>query len=70
MIWDGPGPPGLQEPDQPVKFPVVHAGDNQIDCQYCHTTGYSKSADPDEYLLNRYSIVRGTYSGRHQIGKW
>jgi hypothetical protein len=64
----------LYEPDQPVKFShVVHAGDNQIDCQYCHTTaGYSKSAGiPDVNICwNCHSIVReGAYSGRHQIGK-
>jgi hypothetical protein len=33
-------------PDQPIKFShKVHAGDNKIDCKYCHTTAeYSKSA--------------------------
>ena len=30
-------------PDQPIKFShVIHAGQNQIDCQYCHT-GAEKS---------------------------
>ncbi|TFH28380.1 MAG: hypothetical protein E4H10_00630 [Bacteroidia bacterium] len=62
------------EPDQPVKFShVVHAADNQIDCQYCHTTvTHSKSAGiPDVNICwNCHSIVRdGTYSGRHQISK-
>lgn len=64
----------LYEPDQPIKFShAVHAGDNQIDCQYCHTTvGYSKSAGiPDMNICwNCHSIVReGTYSGKHQIDK-
>ncbi len=62
------------EPDQPVKFShVVHVADNQIDCQYCHTTaGYSKSAGiPDVGICwNCHSLVReGSYSGRHQIDK-
>ncbi len=51
----------LYEPDQPVKFShAVHAGDNQIDCQYCHTTvDHSKSAGiPDVNVCwNCHSIV-------------
>ena len=62
------------EPDQPIKFShAVHASDNQIDCQYCHTTvGHSKSAGiPDVNICwNCHSIVRdGSYSGQHQIAK-
>lgn len=62
------------EPDQPIKFShVVHVQDNQIDCQYCHTTvGYSKSAGiPDVNVCwNCHSLVReGTNSGNHQINK-
>lgn len=62
------------EPDQPIKFShVVHAADNQIDCEYCHfTVSYSKSAGiPDVNVCwNCHSIVReGSYSGRHQINK-
>jgi len=64
----------LYEPDQPIKFShVVHAADNQIDCQYCHTTvGYSKSAGiPDVNICwNCHAIVRdGSNSGQHQIKK-
>ena len=64
----------LYEPDQPIKFShVVHVADNQIDCQYCHTTvSYSKSAGiPDVNVCwNCHVIVRdGTYSGGHQINK-
>jgi hypothetical protein len=64
----------LYEPDQPIKFShVVHAHDNQIDCQYCHNTaGYSKSAGiPDVSVCwNCHSIVReGSHSGKHQINK-
>jgi cytochrome c553 len=62
------------EPDQPIKFShAIHAADNQIDCEYCHTTvSYSKSAGiPDVNVCwNCHSIVReGTNSGRHQIAK-
>ena len=62
------------EPDQPIKFShVVHAGDNQIHCQYCHTTvTTSKQAGiPDVSICwNCHAIVReGTYSGKHQINK-
>lgn len=64
----------LYEPDQPIKFShAVHAGGNQIDCQYCHTTvGYSKSAGiPDAGVCwNCHAIVReGAHSGKHQISK-
>ncbi|MEZ5070566.1 MAG: cytochrome c3 family protein [Bacteroidales bacterium] len=62
------------EPDQPVKFShVVHAADNQIDCQYCHyTASHSKSAGiPDVNVCwNCHVLVReGTHSGRHEIDK-
>ena len=64
----------LYEPDQPIKFShVVHAGENQIDCHYCHTTAaHSKSAGiPDVNICwNCHSIVRdGSNSGMHQINK-
>jgi hypothetical protein len=62
------------EPDQPVKFShAVHADENQIDCQYCHTTvSHAKSAGlPDVNVCwNCHSIVReGSNSGKHQIQK-
>jgi hypothetical protein len=64
----------LYEPDQPIKFShAVHVTDNQIDCQYCHTTvRSSKSAGiPDVNICwNCHSIVReGSNSGKHQISK-
>ncbi len=64
----------LYEPDQPIKFShAVHASDNQIACQYCHTmVDQSKSAGiPDVHVCwNCHSIVReGTHSGKHQINK-
>lgn len=62
------------EPDQPIKFShVVHVADNQIDCQYCHTTvTTSKHAGiPDVNICwNCHSLVReGSHSGKHQINK-
>ncbi|MFC2080219.1 cytochrome c3 family protein [Bacteroidota bacterium] len=62
------------EPDQPIKFShLVHATENQIDCQYCHhTVESSKSAGfPEvELCMNCHIIVReGSYSGRHEINK-
>ncbi len=55
-------------PDQPVKFShKVHAGENGIDCKYCHTTAeYSKSAGipPPDLCMNCHVLIReGTNSG-------
>lgn len=68
---------GRQEnyaPTQPIKFShKIHAGDNQIDCQYCHHTAeYSKSASipPANSCLNCHVlIVEGTNSGKFEINK-
>jgi cytochrome c553 len=62
------------EPNQPIKFShKVHAGDNQIDCLYCHHTAEdSKSAGiPSMSLcLNCHTIVKeGTHSGKFEIRK-
>lgn len=62
------------QPDQPIKFShKVHAGDNQIDCMYCHhTADESKSANiPSTNLcMNCHVIVReGSRSGRFEIDK-
>jgi hypothetical protein len=62
------------EPDQPIKFShKVHAGQNKIDCRYCHFTAeQSKSAGipPMDLCLNCHSLVReGTRSGRFEIAK-
>ncbi len=77
LLYDAGTSLGRQEnyePDQPIKFShVVHAKDNQIDCQYCHTTvAHSKHAGiPDVNICwNCHSIVReGSHSGKHQINK-
>ncbi len=61
-------------PTQPIKFShKIHAGDNKIDCQYCHTTAeVSKSASipPANLCLNCHVlIVEGTKSGKFEINK-
>jgi len=61
-------------PDQPVKFShLVHAGQNKIDCLYCHSGAeFSKSAGipATSVCLNCHMIVRdGTRSGRFEINK-
>lgn len=62
------------EPDQPVKFShAVHAGQNQINCLYCHHSAeYGKSAGipSASVCLNCHMIVReGNRSGRFEIDK-
>lgn len=61
-------------PYQPIKFShKVHAGDNEIDCMYCHhSVEQSKSAGiPAMNLcMNCHVLVReGTNSGKFEIAK-
>lgn len=61
-------------PDQPIKFShAVHAGQNGIDCEYCHFTAReSKSAGipPVNLCLNCHNVIRnGTNSGKFEINK-
>lgn len=61
-------------PDQPIKFShKVHAGENGIDCMYCHhTADESKSAGiPAMNLcMNCHVLIReGTNSGKFEIAK-
>lgn len=61
-------------PIQPIKFShKVHAGDNQIDCQFCHHTAESSKSAGIPSLnvcLNCHELVReGTHSGRFEISK-
>ena len=61
-------------PDQPIKFShKVHAGDNGIDCMYCHHTAeHSKSAGiPSmDLCLNCHVLIReGSNSGKFEIAK-
>lgn len=62
------------EPDQPIKFShKIHAGENEIDCRYCHhIADYSLSAGipSTNVCLNCHSVIRnGTNSGRFEINK-
>lgn len=61
-------------PDQPIKFShKVHAGDNKIDCKYCHHTaefGKSAGIPATELCMNCHVLVReGTNSGKFEISK-
>lgn len=61
-------------PDQPIKFShKIHAGQNQIDCKYCHSNvNNSKSAGiPTASLcMNCHSVVReGSITGKFEINK-
>lgn len=61
-------------PFQPVKFShAVHAGQNRIDCIYCHSTApFSKTAGipPENVCMNCHLILRtGTRSGAFEIAK-
>uniref|UniRef100_UPI003217168E cytochrome c3 family protein n=1 Tax=uncultured Draconibacterium sp. TaxID=1573823 RepID=UPI003217168E len=61
-------------PDQPIKFShKVHAGDNGIDCMYCHTTaeqGKSAGIPATNLCMNCHVLIReGTNSGKFEIAK-
>ncbi len=62
-------------PDQPIKFShKIHAGQNKIDCLYCHNTAeHSKSAGIPSagVCLNCHQLVvkEGTRSGSFEINK-
>jgi len=61
-------------PDQPIKFShLIHAGENKIDCRYCHfTPDYSLSANipSNNTCLNCHNVIRnGTNSGAFEINK-
>ncbi len=62
------------QPDQPIWFShKVHAGQNQIDCKYCHTAAdYSKSAGIPSVnvCMNCHNVVKqGKITGTEQIAK-
>ena len=62
------------EPAQPIQFShKVHAGDNQIDCNYCHTSArHSKTASiPSANLcMNCHTYINeGPISGTKEIQK-
>ncbi len=62
------------EPDQPIKFShKQHAGDNKIDCIYCHTGVYESryaSIPPESICLNCHNVItNGTNTGEDEINK-
>lgn len=62
------------EPDQPIKFSHrIHAGENKIDCQYCHTgAGESRYAlvPSADVCLNCHNVIRnGPNTGEEEINK-
>lgn len=62
------------EPDQPIAFShKVHAGENKIDCQYCHSgvTESKRAGIPSPNLcLNCHNIIKeGTNTGTAEIAK-
>ena len=61
-------------PDQPIKFShLVHAGEHEIDCNYCHQiSSFSLSAGipSNNTCMNCHTVIReGTNSGRFEINK-
>ncbi|MCF8303045.1 MAG: cytochrome c family protein [Bacteroidales bacterium] len=65
--------PGYQ-PDQPIKFShKVHAGQNNIDCEYCHSSvNDSKVAGipSNQLCMNCHNVVReGSRTGKFEIAK-
>jgi hypothetical protein len=61
-------------PDQPIKFShLIHAGEHEIDCNYCHTiSSFSLSAGipSNNTCMNCHGVIReGTNSGRFEINK-
>lgn len=61
-------------PDQPIKFShLIHSGENNIDCRYCHfTVDYSSTANipSNNVCLNCHNVVRtGSRSGSFEINK-
>ena len=62
------------EPDQPIAFShKVHAGENQIDCQYCHSgvMDSKRSGIPSTNVcLNCHNVIKeGTNTGKEEIAK-
>ena len=62
------------QPDQPIWFShEVHAGQNQIDCEYCHFTATESmhaGIPPVSVCMNCHSQVKeGTQTGKTEIDK-
>jgi cytochrome c551/c552 len=62
------------EPDQPIKFShKVHAGENKIDCKYCHfsaTEGKHSGIPSAQLCLNCHNVIKkGVNTGETEIAK-
>lgn len=75
--WDALSAIGVYDgyaPEQPIKFShKIHAGDNKINCQYCHT-GVEKSRHANipsaNVCLNCHKYIQeGPVDGKTEIGK-
>jgi len=75
--WDvatGLGRQQNYQPDQPIWFShKVHAGQNQIDCEYCHFTverSMHAGIPPASVCMNCHSQVKsGKHTGKKEIAK-
>jgi len=75
--WDAAFDVGVYtgyEPEQPIKFShKLHAGDNGIDCNYCHNSAsYSKTAgipSPNLCMNCHTYIQEGPQYGKEEISK-
>ena len=75
--WDSALDVGIYtgyQPEQPIKFShKLHAGDNGIDCNYCHNSAsYSKSAgipSPNLCMNCHTYIQEGPQYGKEEISK-
>lgn len=62
------------EPDQPIKFSHrIHAGQNKIDCKYCHTGAMDSQTagiPSTNVCMNCHNVVKkGTNTGEEEIAK-
>jgi len=70
----GLGRQQFYSPDQPIAFShKVHAGQNQIDCQYCHFTAQESrhaGIPPMALCMNCHNVVKeGSTTGTDEIAK-
>ena len=62
------------QPDQPIAFShKIHAGDNAINCKYCHfgaEKGKTAGIPPDNVCMNCHKYIKtGTLTGADEIAK-
>lgn len=77
VTWDGLLTVGVQQgyqPEQPIAFShKIHAGDNGIDCNYCHTGarhGKTSGVPSANVCMNCHTYINsGTTTGTEEIAK-